>query len=58
MFCISLDDPMLEENVEAMLSLRKMGFPGKEIEKLYERQLELDQEELKKTGIIRDKADE
>lgn len=49
MFCISLDDPMLEENVEAMLSLRKMGFPGKEIEKLYERQLELDQEELKKT---------
>ena len=58
MFCISLDDPMLEENVEAMLFLRKMGFSKKETEELYKRQLELDQEELRKTGKIKDKTDE
>ena len=45
MFEIRLDDPHFAENAQAAMSLKKMGFPDDELERLYQKQLEEDAKE-------------
>lgn len=43
MIRINLDDPRFEENVEALLTLRRMGLhTDAELQEMYDRQLEQD----------------
>lgn len=43
MIDINLRDDHLQENLQAIMELRSIGFTDDEIQKLYDRQLERDQ---------------